>query len=194
LPSPSILYKAFKMVLDEKFPKSLLQFIDGTVIVNARFLMKIYEGKAFSVSHRFEGVASGASVDMLFENPSGSNTDIYVIIIEIVTFAQGWVDIYRNVTVTASGTTLTPVNLNLSSTNQSVAHVEYGGTYSTPATPALNTVVPGGSLVRAIGGATEVGECLIMPEGSNILVRVTNQSASAQDLSVRILWWEDTVT
>ena len=170
----------------------LLQFRDRTIIVQPRLFYKIYEGKAYSVSHRYEGVASDAYVDMYFENPSGSGKKVYVAIIEVVTFAQAWVDIYRNVSVTSEGTQLTPVNLNLGSNNQSVAKVMYGGTYSV-GTPALNTVCPGGSLIRAIGGATEVGETAIIPEGKNILVRVTNKSGSASDLSIRIIWWEDEI-
>ena len=152
--------------------------------------IKIKEGKAYTVSHRFESVASDASVQLLFNNPDTSGKTAYIVMIEVTSTGQGWVDIYRDNTVTASGTPLTPFNLNLGSTNTSSMTVEYGGTYTLGA-QSLNTVCPGGSGVRAIGAATEVGETAEIPSGHNILIQFTNRSASAEDASIRILWWEE---
>ena len=160
-------------------------------VVKTELRQKIIEGKAFSVSHRFENVASDAYVDLLFSNPSGSGKSANLVVIEVITFAQSHVDVYRGVTVTSTGTSITPLNLNLGSANESVVDVEYGGTYSPTGDPALNTVCPGGNRVRAVGGAVEVGETAIIPENYNILVRVTNKSDSSTDLSIRILWWEE---
>jgi len=178
----------------EKIKKALrevlLTFADKTLIVNPRFFYKIYEGKGFSISHRFEGIAADASVDVYFENPSGSEKIVYIIVIEVVSLARAWVDIYRGVTVSSPGTQITPVNLNFSSNNTSVVKVEYGGTYS-GGELVHSTVCPGGSHIRAIGGATEVGESVVVPEDNNFLVKVTNKSASATDLSIRIIWWEE---
>ena len=167
-----------------------LQFRDRTIIVNPRFFYKICEGYGFSISHRFESVGSGSSVDLYFENPSGSGRNIFIVVVEVVTLAQLWVDIYRGNSVSSSGTSLTPVNLNMGSSITSVANVEYGGTY-TLGTLTLNTVCPGGSRNRAVGGAIEIGETVEIPENFNFLVRATNKSASSTDLSIRIIWWED---
>jgi len=170
--------------------ETLLTFLDRTLIVSPGFFYKIYEGKGFSISHRFEGVASDASADVYFENPSGSGRTAYIIAVEIISLAQAWVDIYRGVTVSTPGTQITPVNLNFSSNNASVVKVEYGGAY-TGGARVHSTVCPGGSHIRAIGGAVEVGESVVIPEDNNFLVRVTNKSASATDLSIRIIWWEE---
>jgi len=180
------------MELSSKIPNRILQFIDGTVMVNNRFFEKIYEGQAFSLSKRFEGIAADASADMYFLNQSGSGKRVYVIMIEIISFAQGWIDIYRNATVSTAGTQINPVNLNTASTNTSVVHAEYGGTYS-GGTLVHETVVPGGSRIRAVGGASEVGESVIIGEGDSILVRFTNKSASSTDMSIRIIWWEEEI-
>jgi len=173
----------------DKIP-GILQFADKTTIVNPRLFYKIYQGYGFSASHRFESVADGASVDVYFENPNGSGRKVFLVAIEITAFGQCHVDIYRGNTVTANGTSLTPVNLNFESAITSIANVEYGGTYTT-GTLAVNTVCPGGAKVRAVGSATEVGETVVIPENFNFLVRVTNQSGVATDLSVRIIWWEE---
>ena len=176
--------------LTDRIPNSLLQFLDGTLIVNARLFKKIYDGYGFSISHRFENVASGDSVEIYFENPANSGRVVFIISIEITTFAQAWADVYRNNSVTSSGTTTTPVNLNFGSNIASVVSVEYGGTYSL-GDNVHNTVVPGGSRIRAIGSQSEVGEVVIIPEGKNFIVRVTNKSGSSSDISVRIIWWEE---
>jgi len=173
-----------------RIPKEILQFIDGTQIVNPRFFYKIYEGYGFSISHRFEGVGADSSVDLYFENPSDSGRQVFVVVVEIVSLAQAWIDVYRENTVTVSGTALTPVNLNFEKTISSVVNVEYGGTYEL-GTLTLNTICPGGSKKEAVGGNAEVGETVVIPPGFNFLVRVTNKSASATDLSIRILWWEE---
>lgn len=34
-------------------------------------------------------------------------------------------------------------------------------------------------------------DAAVIPEGFNFLVKVTNKSAAAADLSIRILWWEE---
>jgi len=41
------------------------------------------------------------------------------------------------------------------------------------------------------GAAMEVGECVLIPPGNNFLVTATNKSASSEDMSIRIIWWEE---
>jgi len=170
----------------------ILQFLDGTIIVNQRLFKKIFEGYGFSASKRFESVASGDYVDVYFENPKDSGRRIFLAVLQIETFMQCHADIYLDVTKTVSGTKINVFNLNRGSEIESVANVEFGGTYS-GGSRVLETVVPGGSHIRAIGGAIEVGETAILPSGHNMVARVTNASASASDFSVRFLWWEEII-
>jgi len=183
-----------KSFLAERMKKPMLQFIDGTLIHNPRFFYKVYEGYAFSVSKRFAAVAPDSAVEIYFENPSDSGREIYIIALECTTLAQAWVDVYRGVSITASGTAITPVNLNFASTITSVANVEYGGTYDTSEADLVHeTVVPGGSKKEAIGALAEVGESVVVPPDTtkNLLARITNKSASDTDMSIRIMWWEE---
>ena len=174
------------------YQKDILQFRDGTQIVNPRFFYKIYEGYGFAAGHRFTGVASDAYVEIYFENPPGSGRKIYIITVTVTALDQAWIDIYRGNTVETPGTQLTPVNLNFEKNIPSVARVEYGGVY-TLGTLALDDVCPGGSKKEAVGGRAEVGEVVIIPEGYNFLTRVTNKSASATDIGIRIIWWEEPI-
>jgi len=169
-----------------------LQFVDGTLITNIRFFKKIYDGYGFSISHRFENIGADAAVEVYFENPSASGKTAFIVAIECGSFGQAYIDLYRDVSVTSSGTSLTPVNLNQGSTNTSVVDVEYGGTYDISGAELVhNTVLPGGSKVRAIGDLAEVGESVVIPEEYSFLVRLINKSAAATDMSMRIIWWEE---
>lgn len=174
-----------------KIPKAILQFTDGTQITNWRFFYKIYEGYGFAVSHRFEGVASGSTANLYFENPSGSGMEVFIITIDIVSTGQSWVDVYRGISYTG-GTSITPVNLNFSNGKSSVCTVKHTIT-RTDGTLVHSTVVPGGSKQNAVGGVAEVGETVVIPEGFNFSVEVTNKSDSAEDISIRVVWWEETL-
>jgi len=170
----------------------ILQFVDKTAITNPRFQYKIKQGYGFAVGHRFPSVGAGASIDIYFENPSDSGREVVIITVEVTPLAQSDIDIYEGNTVTATGTALTPRNLNRGSSITSVVNAEYGGTYGLG--PLIfDDVCPGGSKKQAVGGAAEVGETAVIPPGSNFLVRVTNQSADTTRIAIRILWWEDPI-
>ena len=93
------------------------------MIQNPRLLKKIHEGYAFSASVRFESISDSGM--LYFENPSGSGRTVYIAVIEVVSLAQAWVDIYRGNTVSASGTSVQPVNLNFGSPVTSPVIIEY---------------------------------------------------------------------
>ena len=151
---------------------------------------RIYEGKAFIAGKRFEAVADGSSIQILFNNPSNSNVKAKIILIEIVTGGKFYVDVARDVTISASGTAIPVMNLNFGSTNTPSCNVEYGGTY-TGGTTTLTSMVPGGTLVRAVGDIASFGESMLIPEGHNKLFTVTNQSGATEDFSIKFLWWEE---
>jgi len=190
LPSPSMIYRAYRDALAERIPYQLLQFSDGTTMTYPRFFIKIMQEKGYIISQRFTGVASGSSVQLYMENPSGSGRNIYIIEIEAGSLAQAHLDIYRENTVTSNGTSLEPLPLYLGSNKKSVVYAEHSGTHGLGKL-ALNTVVPGGSRTRAIGSIAEVGETLVIPPGQNMVVQLTNASASATDMSIKIVWWEE---
>jgi len=171
-------------------PRELLQFLDGTAITNPRFFYKVFEGYGFGVSHRFEGVADGSSVDLYFENPAGSGRYVFIVTIDVIPLGQSHVDVYRNNSVASPGTKLDPVNLNFGKDIPSVVHAEVQGTY-TLGKLVKPTVCPGGTKKRVVGGAVEVGESVVIPPDSNFLVRVTNKSGATIDIAVEALWWEE---
>jgi len=176
-----------------RIPRNLLQFFDGTQIVNPRFFYKIYEGYGFGLTHRFESVADGSSVYLYFENPVGSGRIVFIVTIDVIPLGQAHVDVHRNNTITSPGTKLDPVNLNFGSNIQSVVYAEHGGSY-TLGDLVKSTVCPGGTKKRVVGGAVEVGESVVIPPGYNFLVKLTNKSGATIDMAIEALWWEEPST
>jgi len=176
-----------------RIKKDLLQFVDGTTIINPRFFYKIYQGYGFASSKRFEGVGSGSHIDILFMNPSGSGREVYIVAVEITGYANLYADIYVDNGITSMGTEINILNLRPSSNINPVAKVAYGGTYSF-GTLIYNVVVPGGNVIHATGGRATIGETVVLDEGVNFILRITNASASSTDFSARALWWEEPLT
>jgi len=186
------IYDRLLDILD-RVKRAVLQFKDGTIVVDPRFAQRIEDGYAFSASRRIEGLPNGSFEDTWFENPPGSGREINIVAIEVAGFGRGWIDIYRSNTKVAPGTKIEPINLNMGSGIEAVGFPEYGGQY-TPGKLAHSTILPGGTKVNAIGALAEVGERLKIPPGYNILVRITNKSGTTNDFSIRFLWWEDVLS
>jgi len=165
---------------------------DGSALCEQVLYDKIRNGQAFSVSHRFENVGSGENVTMYFSVPSNGVT-VTIVAIEVVTTAKGSIDIYRYPDVITAGTQITPINLNFGSSNASSVVVGYGYTVDlSSATKAHETVAPGGTRIRAIGSLSEVGERVLLPPGNSFIVVYENTDSAAEDVSIRIIWYEET--
>jgi len=151
----------------------------------------IEQGKAFSSSKRVF-IASDASEYFYFENPQDNYKTAYIATIVVGGKAEADIDIYENITVINKGTPMRIRNLNLGSRNVATCKTYYGGSFSglTEDNSVHQTVLPGGSKIRAIGHLAEVGEAVIIPPGKSILVVLTNTSADMSKYSVRFLWYE----
>ena len=181
--------------LDDKIATQLYQFLDGTLLVNQRLLVKILEGDGYVAGWRLDGVASGSSAYFQFENPAGSGINANIISINLEGTGNGRVNMYPpdQVTVTAAGTAATHLNLNPASGKSALCAFRYGGTY-TLGTPVVKQVLPGGSRVRAVGGAIMADVNMRIPVGFSLLIEIVNQSGSAEDFSARVLWWEESAS
>ena len=177
----------------DKVPE-LLQFSDKTVLVNQRLLIKIVGGDAYLAGQRIEDVASGGSAYFEFENPSGSGVYANIIMISLSGTGNARVNMYPKgrYTVTASGTDVEVLNLSPASGKTAKCKFRYGGSY-TLGTPVIRQVLPGGSRIRAVGATIMTDLNLRMSEGYSLLAEIVNQSASAEDFSAKIIWWEEPI-
>jgi len=151
----------------------------------------IEDGDAYSVSHRFTNVGSDNKVRVCLINPSASNIMVKVIAVEVTTFAQAWVDVYRDAEI-SGGLYLDPVNLNFDSNKFSGVTIMYGFSHMLGVL-VHSTVVPGGTRINAVGGFAEVGESVLIGPGHNLVIEVTNKSTTSSDISIRIIWFETRV-
>lgn len=163
----------------------------GNPIVDRVLGQKILDGKAYITPHRIEDLANGSSESIYFSNPSGSGKRAHIIAIIVSSLAQAFLDIYKNPLVTANGTQLTPVNLNLSVNTPSSMYVEYGGTYDTSSAERVyEDVIPGGRKNKAVGVLAELGENIVLPAGTSLLITLTNNSGAASSYAVHIIHYE----
>jgi len=176
--------------LVSRIERMIAQLEDGTIVTDARIAKKIEEGYGFMASKRFENLANGAFVDVFFENPPDSNRKVNIVVIEVGAFGQGHLDVFKNNTKVAGGTIIEPQNLNLGSPNEAKALLEHGGNY-VAGKKIHETVAFGGTKVRLVGSASEIGERLILPPSYNIIVRITNKAGTATDFSIEFKWFED---
>jgi hypothetical protein len=164
---------------------------DATTVQVPRFFYYIHEGYGYLASKRFEGVANDTSFDIYAENPNGSGREVYIVVAEVTGLGNAYIDIYAGVTVTTPGTSLTIMKMRIDGEDP-VGILKHGGSYDiTGASKIHETVLPGGTIGRAIGAAVGFGEAVQMAEGDNFLVRVTNKSGGITDFSFRAVWWEE---
>ena len=175
-------------------PVSYPQNTYGNPIVDRILGQKILDGKAYITPHRIENLANGSSESIYFSNPSDSGKRIHIIAIIVSSLAQAFLDIYKNPSVTANGTQLTPVNLNLSVNTPSAVYIECGGTYDiSSADKIYEDVIPGGKKNKAVGVLAELGENIVLPAGTSFLITLTNNSGAASSYAVHIIHYEEEV-
>jgi len=156
----------------------------------------VEQGNAFEAGEIFS-IGSGSSVEVLLANPSGSGKTIKIRLLAAIGKVEGKVEKYvgtygsgKEISITSNGTQIPKINKKPDSPNTSIAVLEYGGTYSNSA-KEVKGVIPGGSGVFAQGGQSTVGLAGIIPEGYANLIKITNDSASTDDFSILLEWWEE---
>jgi len=190
MPSPSMIKQSVKEAIQEVINTN----DDNMTYIVPVLSYHVDEGKVFVAAEVFPSLASGSSVRVLFENPSGSGVRCRLFLVRVTALANGRLSIYRNVSVTSRGTSIPTFNLNMEESNESNATVEYGGTYDTTGITPLRDALPGGSKKEAIGSLVVIGEHAKVPPGKNIMYEITNTSASSADYSIRIVWIEEPIT
>jgi len=185
--SGMIIYMFYLVALSNQQVQKQQYVLPQSLIAYTEMARKIEEGKAFSASNRLT-IAAGESKDILIENRSGKN--IKIVVVEITTLSNINIDIYDNVHVDSHGNAWVIRNLNLASTYIPDVVIEDSGSYS-GGEPVGNKLGYGGSPSRAIGSASEVGETVVIPDGNNIMIRITNTESQSTTVSVVILFYED---
>ena len=147
-------------------------------------------GYVFMIAHRFESIADNSSVELIFVNPSNSGKKAYIVSIELIAGGETLIDCYKNSTINANGTEITPINKKFGSNIESAMHVEYGGTY-TPSGSSMSFLITGGaSHFTRMGGENEGLIAGIIEPGNNLHIKLTNKSGTTIKMGIRMVWYE----
>lgn len=149
------------------------------------------EERGFITSERFE-VGAGDTENLHLRNPSGADRDLRVHSIVANTQFEAVVTVYDSFSDGPTGGTEANVdNLLLDTGNDNgvtEATVETGVTF-TANSPHLVSVIPSGGSAGKTGGAFRNGGPIIQPD-RGIVLEVENQSGSAADASLTIIYSE----
>lgn len=156
---------------------------------------RVHDGLAYEISHLFTGVAaSGVAEILLLIGATFQAHSAFEVSVE----ASATVELYRAPTITANGTGLTIHNLHEESARVSTQQAFHTPTIAAPGTQIKVRKAPGttgalisiGSIVDSALRNTEI----ILAKSQNYLVRITNNAAGTQDLSITTIFYESNVT
>lgn len=149
---------------------------------------KVHQGDHYHVSHIFAAVASAGTAEILIQVPA--NLTIHMNY-NVSATGEGRVQIFEGTTFSGAGTALTEVNNNRRSTNTSTVTATHTPTTTGDGTQILGSVLPGGATGSNIGSAQHgPDEQFMFDESTNYMIRFTNDSASAENVSIEVAYYE----
>lgn len=154
---------------------------------------KVHDGDFYQVGTLLTCIANGCSAEFLIK--VGACQSLHTVISTSVTGKFiGYLYEAPTIAVCGCGTALTAINSNRNSCNTAE-----GTFFHTPCTTADGTqlaasLIPGGTGGKAIGGSastsTRDGAEIILATSTNYLIRLTNDSGQARDVSITISFYE----
>lgn len=154
---------------------------------------KVHQGVYYGVTHLFETVGNNSTADILIKcSASYENHAVIVIGNE----GNCKLQVFETPDLGGNGTAIDIVNHNRSSANVSSSTAFHTPSLNSPFTYGASLFngglfLPGGTKDKG-GGAlsTAAGEQWVWAKSKNYLVRVTNISGSAQNISIDIAFYE----
>lgn len=152
------------------------------------FGVNALEGNSFVVGHTYPfsaKLADGANFQIAIAFGSGVEPKLNI---EGICVGDAMGYLYENATV-SGGTSLTPVNVNRTSTNTSNSAVLLNPTVSSTGTLLGQYLLVGGTKKKATGGDISSAAFVLKPL-TTYLLRMTNVSGSAQAAQIDVFWYE----
>jgi len=146
-----------------------------------------HDGIMFEASYIFTQVASAANADILVM--AGANKELHAVF-HIVSGGQALIYLYESPTITAAGTALAINDMNRVTRNTSDARAYQGPTIGAVGTGLSQSMVEGGTTGSKVGGQVRWGSEWILKKSTNYLVRATNNTAQAQNMSIQMEFYE----
>lgn len=170
--------------------KNLSYDNDGYIISTSRTKGEacLDSDKCYVVGHKNDSVTDGSSLEMLIDNPSGSGKELAVNIVFLDGSGAFDYEVYRNSSISSSGTTITARNRKIGANDSSVTNIEYGGTYAT-GTLLEEKPVGSGTKKDTVGGNVR-GTTFRVLEDNNIHMVITNKAGATERFAITSKWRE----
>lgn len=154
------------------------------------FHYEIHEGNAYSLSQFFVALANSATATMMVSTIGGCHPHFEL---GVISEGNAYVLLQASPTIKHSGTTMTPVNRDRTSSNASklVGHYSVSGVTSYAGTTLWKGIIPGGVKNTAVGGTSTQRQEWILNSGTTYIIAVRNIAGSAKNVSVDANWYEE---
>ena len=107
---------------------------------------------------------------------------------EATAFGQAYLNVYKKAKYT-SGESVKVLNLNLAGRDSPSITLRKNVSIQS-AELIYPTIIPGGQKIMITGGLAEVGEYVIMPQGTNLLLEIINKAGTNTTIAVTFEWVE----
>ncbi|PKM77886.1 MAG: hypothetical protein CVU90_05415 [Firmicutes bacterium HGW-Firmicutes-15] len=164
-------------------------WIEDSAAVTIEFAhANIHEGVSYSVSKLFQNLGAGSGYANL-RIYTGSTKETHMVM-EVTADGKSYISLYSGTTYSASGTLVTVYNLNRNSSNTTDSKVLFTPTISDSGTLLSQTLLPGGTGSKTVGGQSLTRAERILKTSSDYLVRVQNVSDVAGDVAINFTYYE----
>lgn len=154
----------------------------------------IHEGYMFS-AYTNQEIASEGVYKITFETPASATGKYIHWRPEFISTSGDsvTVKVYEGSSGDSGGSDFTPINRNRLSSLTSLSTVTLGATVTTNGTQIDESFIGGGT---GVGGTTQGSESgdkneIILKQGELYTIEVTNGSSSANDIFIKLLWYEE---
>lgn len=154
----------------------------------------IHQGKAYSVPIMISNLASSGTSKITFLTPAVANGYVHWRPSSISTSGDKvTVNLYEGSSGNSGGSTETAINRNRNSSNTSTVTIKSGVTVSTNGTKIGSTYLGGGTGVGQSRSGSEMGEDneFVFKPSTLYTIEVINGSGSANNIAIRLFWYEE---
>jgi len=148
---------------------------------------EIHEGETYICSHYYPLVADDANADLRIT--LGSNKELHITI-TVAVAGDGEILFYEGTNYNVAGTNVLIYNRDRTSSNTSNATCRYTPTVNVLGTELFHGYALGGTKKEAIGSVRRTSQEWIFKKSEDYLVRFTNRSGGAIDVSIEVEWYE----
>ena len=150
----------------------------------------VHKGKFYTACNIFNSVANTSSAEVLIQ--VGSNKKLHFVK-NCAAGGDAEVFLFEGTTFSAAGTSITAYNLNRSSSSTTDATITHTPTLTADGTQINCGFIPGGGIFGAggsNGGPIRSGTEIVLDVNTDYLIRLTNTSGGAQDMSIEVGYYE----